>query len=203
MILTAWLFRIKRVLYGCWGCSRIWFGFTKATSFTLGLLELQPPFTKHFIRCVNILLQVFGTGQASGPILHLAILQSPVSWIGWPSQAFPPLKPYVKVSFHTAYTIDPNLQRVFEKTKGYCEKIMDVLFFTIAALVPLKKSLLVTACLWPLSSEDAHTTVSRSGVCDLSCAFSNCHRSFRERRERCVLKVRTLSCVLLISRNCT
>ena len=45
---------------------------------TLGLLELQPPFTKQFIRCVNILLQVFGTGQASGPILHLAILQSPV-----------------------------------------------------------------------------------------------------------------------------
>ena len=45
---------------------------------TLGPSELQPPFTEAYTLRDNALFSPNGTGQASDPILHVAILQSPV-----------------------------------------------------------------------------------------------------------------------------
>jgi len=45
---------------------------------TLGPSELQPPFTEAYTRCFHTLLLLNGTGQASDPIRHITILQSPV-----------------------------------------------------------------------------------------------------------------------------
>ena len=45
---------------------------------TLGPSELQPPFTEAYTLRKNALFSLNGTGQASDPIRHIAILQSPV-----------------------------------------------------------------------------------------------------------------------------
>eukprot|EP00975_Prorocentrum_lima_P037395 7868470-Prorocentrum_lima.AAC.1 len=45
---------------------------------TLGPSELQPPFTEAYTWCLHTLLLLNGTGQASDPIRHIAISQSPV-----------------------------------------------------------------------------------------------------------------------------
>ena len=45
---------------------------------TLGPSELQPPFTEAYTRRVYALFSLNGTGQASDPIRHVSILQSPV-----------------------------------------------------------------------------------------------------------------------------
>ena len=45
---------------------------------TLGPLWLQPPFTLVSLQCIHISALLKSTGQASDPILHFWILQSPV-----------------------------------------------------------------------------------------------------------------------------
>ena len=45
---------------------------------TLGPSELQPPFIWISISCLHIPFSLTDTGQASDPILHFSILQSPV-----------------------------------------------------------------------------------------------------------------------------
>ena len=45
---------------------------------TLGPSELQPPLAKGSIQCFHISCSLYSTWQASDPILHFTILQSPV-----------------------------------------------------------------------------------------------------------------------------
>ena len=79
---------------------------------TLGPSELQPPFTWISTLCLHILFSLTGTGQASDPILHFSILQSPVFLINSRfSHFYDAMKINSGPSFFQSYRV--NLQSSF------------------------------------------------------------------------------------------
>jgi len=82
---------------------------------TLGPSELQPPFARHSIRCVNISFWVYSTGQASIPILHFTILQRSVFLINSRCSHF-----HDTTIFLIMVLLLPKLQSYFAEFLQYC-----------------------------------------------------------------------------------
>ena len=85
------------------------------------------------------------TGQASGLILSLSTLQSPVMWIGRPFRAFPPSELYVQLSLHTA---QPHTLKRLEHSIKWANSLQDTFVFE-SRFFFFKEGLLVyVTCLW-------------------------------------------------------
>ena len=82
---------------------------------TLGPSELQPPFIWISILCLHILFSLTDTGQASDPILHFSILQSPVFLINSRFSHF-----YDAINLKLRALFLPKLQSQLAEFLQYC-----------------------------------------------------------------------------------